>query len=108
MPVFDLILLGLGQDGHAASLFLDRFIDPEGTAWVESVIIPASYPTRERITLTLPVLNSAAHVAFLVSGESKRETLIEVLNGAAAGKEKYAAQLVKPRADIMWFTDIKV
>jgi 6-phosphogluconolactonase len=106
MPVFDLILLGLGKDGHAASLFLDRFIDPKDASWVESVIIPASYPTRERVTMTLPVLNSAAHVAFLVSGESKKETLIAVLHGAEPGKEIYAAQLVKPRTDIVWFTDI--
>jgi 6-phosphogluconolactonase len=108
MPVFDLILLGLGKDGHAASLFLDRFIDPNGESWVESVTIPASYPTRERITLTLPVLNAAAQVAFLVSGENKKKTLVDVLNGADPGKEIYAAQLIHTQSDIMWFTDIKL
>jgi 6-phosphogluconolactonase/glucosamine-6-phosphate isomerase/deaminase len=54
------------------------------------------------------VLNNAAHIAFLVSGENKKDTLIEVLDGVAPGKEKYAAQLIKPRTDIMWFTDIKL
>jgi 6-phosphogluconolactonase len=108
MPIFDFILLGLGKDGHVASLFLDRPINPKGTSWVEAVTIPASYPTRDRITMTLPVLNSAAHIAFLVSGENKRETFIEVLEGVAPGREKYAAQLIKPRTDIVWFTDIQL
>jgi 6-phosphogluconolactonase len=108
MPLFDLILLGLGEDGHTASLFPGNQIDQYTATWVESVEAPPSYPTRERITLTLPVLNAAANVAFLVSGGTKKETLERVLRGKESGKKTLPAQLVAPRSDIHWFTDIVV
>jgi 6-phosphogluconolactonase len=108
MPVFDLILLGLGADGHAASLFSGDYLDPNNSKWVMAVTIPPSYPTRERITMSLPALNAAANVVFLVSGEGKRETLEKVLKDEPAGQQPLAAQHVKPVSDIVWFTDIDV
>jgi len=106
MPVFDLILLGLGKDGHAASLFPGNSIDPQGSRWVEAVAAPPFYPTRERITLTLPVLNSSANIVFLVSGSDKKETLEQVLKGRTHNEEMLPAQLVQTVSDIVWFTDI--
>jgi 6-phosphogluconolactonase len=108
MPFFDLILLGLGEDGHAASLFPGNQIDMHTPNWVDAVDAPPSYPTKERITLTLPVLNAAANVVFLVSGEKKKNTLERVLRGSNPGEESLPAQLVAPRTDVHWFTDIEV
>jgi 6-phosphogluconolactonase len=108
MPVFDLVLLGLGADGHTASLFSESSLDPNNSRWVLAVTIPPSYPTRERITMSLPVLNAAANVVFLVSGENKRETLEKILRNEPAEHKPLAAQHVKPASDIVWFTDIDV
>jgi 6-phosphogluconolactonase len=102
-PRFDLILLGMGPDGHAASLF------PETAALQEkSRLVVANWVEKmqtSRITLTLPVLNAARCVAFLVSGTDKAATLHEVLEGSAPA-EKYPSKLVRPsQGKLLWFVD---
>lgn len=68
-PVFDLIFLGMGQDGHIASLFPEYVSIPPSQSWVISV--KGGDPNVFRLTLTYPVLNSARHICFLVSGKGK-------------------------------------
>jgi 6-phosphogluconolactonase len=102
-PRFDLILLGLGPDGHTASLF------PETAALQEeSRLVLANWVEKLktfRITLTLPVLNAARAVAFLVSGTDKAAVLREVLEGDAPA-EKYPSKLVRPTdGKLIWFVD---
>jgi 6-phosphogluconolactonase len=102
-PRFDLILLGMGPDGHTASLF------PETAALQEkSRLVVANWVEKlnaSRITLTLPVLNAARRVAFLVSGADKATVLHEVLEGKAPG-EKYPSKLVQPSdGKLIWFVD---
>jgi 6-phosphogluconolactonase len=102
-PRFDLILLGMGPDGHTASLF------PETVALQEkSRLVVANWVEKlhaYRITLTLPVLNAARRVAFLVSGADKASVLHEVLEGSAPG-EKYPSKLIRPRdGKLIWFLD---
>jgi 6-phosphogluconolactonase len=102
-PRFDLILLGMGPDGHTASLF------PETAALQEkSRLVVANWVEKmktSRITFTLPVLNAARCVAFLVSGADKAAVLHEVLEGDAPG-EKYPSKLVRPTdGKLIWFVD---
>jgi len=103
IPRFDLILLGLGPDGHTASLF------PETAAVEEkSRLVVANWVEKlktHRITFTLPVLNAARCVAFLVSGSEKASALHEVLESDASG-EKYPAKLVRPaEGKLIWLLD---
>ncbi len=102
-PRFDLILLGIGPDGHTASLF------PETAALQEkSRLVVANWVEKlntNRITLTLPVLNAARCVAFLVSGIDKAAALHEVLEGKAPA-EKYPSKFVRPtEGKLIWFVD---
>jgi 6-phosphogluconolactonase len=102
-PRFDLILLGMGPDGHTASLF------PETAALQEkSRLVVANWVEKlktSRITLTLPVLNAARCAVFLVSGMDKAAVLHEVLESNAPG-EKYPSKLVQPgEGKLIWFVD---
>jgi 6-phosphogluconolactonase len=102
-PRFDQILLGIGPDGHTASLF------PETEALQEkSRLVVANWVEKmqtSRITLTLPVLNAARCVAFMVSGIDKAPALHEVLEGSAPA-EMYPSKLVQPSAGkLIWFVD---
>ncbi len=102
-PRFDLILLGMGPDGHTASLF------PETEGLREkSRLVVANWVEKlktSRITFTLPVINAARCVAFLVSGIDKAPALHEVFEGNAPG-EKYPSKLVRPSdGKLIWFVD---
>ncbi|MGC2273679.1 MAG: 6-phosphogluconolactonase [Candidatus Sulfotelmatobacter sp.] len=102
-PRFDLILLGMGPDGHTASLF------PETAALREkSRFVVANWVEKfktSRITFTLPVLNAARCVAFLVSGADKAAALHEVLEGNGP-PEKYPSKLVRPAdGKLIWLVD---
>ncbi len=97
-PLFDVTLLGIGEDGHTASLFPGHPALQETQRWVVAVIGAKPEP---RITLTYPALNSSRHVAFVVAGGEKRD----VAARAQAGDRAMPAALVHPVGRLHWFTD---
>jgi len=102
-PRFDMVLLGMGPDGHTASLFPGIPALQERSRWVVSDWVE-KFKT-DRITLTLPVLNNAAAVVFLVSGQDKAATLKEILEGKQSG-ELYPSKLIKPvNGELIWMID---
>jgi 6-phosphogluconolactonase len=102
-PVFDLVLLGMGPDGHTASLFPGHELLLEDDRWV-APILDSPKPPPERITLTLPVLNHAARVAFVAAGASKADALHSVLDTPEAGLPAARVRPVYP-GTLYWFTD---
>lgn len=106
-PVLDLVLLGLGSDGHTASLFPHAASLGERERWVVATERPHSpiAPPVRRLTLTLPLLARAAQVVFLVVGEAKAERLAEVLEGPR-DPERLPAQAVAPaQGRLVWLID---
>ncbi len=100
-PTFDCILLGLGEDGHIASLFPGE----QGLEENKRLVID-QYVRKlrtNRLTLTLPVINNARSCVFLVSGKDKYEPLSHALN--LLGVQKYPAQFVRPKGDLVWIVD---
>jgi 6-phosphogluconolactonase len=103
MPRFDWILLGLGTDGHTASLFpaVEAVEDPAGICAV--AVQPES--GQKRITLTLNVLNHAKRVSFIVTGESKAQVVAEILNQSQQSQHYPAAQVHPEQGKLEWFLD---
>ncbi|NLO04411.1 MAG: 6-phosphogluconolactonase [candidate division WS1 bacterium] len=104
LPRFDVMLLGLGADGHTASLFPGADVLEEQERRAMSSTAPSE--PRQRLTLTLPVLNAARAVHFLVSGADKREALECALGEADA---RCPASLVRPTdGSLTWWLDEEV
>lgn len=102
-PAFDLILLGMGDDGHTASLFPRTAALAETARWV--VANPVPHLGMTRLTLTLPIINRARAVVFLVVGNNKADVLAEVLEG---GKDprRLPSQAIEPvDGDLCWLID---
>jgi 6-phosphogluconolactonase len=97
-PLFDINLLGLGEDGHTASLFPGTPALEEAMAWVVPNMPQGMQP---RITLTYPAIASSRHVAFLVEGSKKAGVLRRVLNG----DRSCPAARVTAQGDLTWFID---
>ena len=102
-PRFDLILLGIGPDGHTASLF------PGSPALRESsrlvVANRGTKPPPQRLTFTYPLLNNARQVMFLVAGEEKAEALRDVLSGQASIEERPAVGVRPAAGEVIWMVD---
>lgn len=103
-PVLDLILLGMGNDGHTASLFPGTASLNERTRWVVPSLAPQG--TRSRLTLTLAVINHASVILFLVTGPNKAPVLRHVLERQPTDSVLYPSELVQPESGrLLWYLD---
>lgn len=102
LPVFDLIWLGMGEDGHTASLFPGQFSHID-RSWATVANHPESGQCR--ITLTLPVINLAKEIVFVVTGESKAQRLKTVLSGSDVSLAYPAANVKANNGTLKWYTD---
>ncbi len=100
LPAFDLVLLGMGDDGHTASLFPQTTALGERTKLVAPVYVDKL--NTWRLTLTYPVINNARQVLFLIAGSGKAQRLAEVLTGQPVD---YPVKDVRPRGDLLWYLD---
>ena len=102
-PLFDVVLLGVGPDGHTASLFPNSPGVRDKTSYViaNAVDSPLTKGPTTRLTITFPVIDAARHVRFLVGGADKADTLAQVQKGP---NERYPSSLVTG-VDTIWFID---
>jgi 6-phosphogluconolactonase len=102
-PVFDVVILGLGEDGHTASIFPDEIELFED----ERICAVTKHPLsgQKRITLTGKVLNNASRIYFLVTGESKAQRIAEIMNDDEAAKLLPAYYITPKNGELIWFID---
>lgn len=101
-PQFDLILLGMGEDGHTASLFPGTAVVHEKDALVTAYYLEPQ--SMYRITLTAPLINAARHIMFLTFGSNKAKALHQVLEGAH-NPNLYPSQLIRNDESVHWMVD---
>jgi len=102
-PAFDVQLLGLGGEGHTASLFPGSPALDEKRRWVAAVRAPAEPP--DRLTLTPVVLNCGRNTFFLVAGENKRKILAALRSEPDSKPSEYPAARIRPTGRVLWFLD---
>lgn len=102
-PAFDVQLLGIGEEGHTASLFPGSTLLDEKLRWVAAVRVPAEPP--QRITVTPAVLNQGRNTFFLVAGEGKRAILSAIRDESGTNPSRYPAARIHPPTEPVWFLD---
>ncbi|KAK4489774.1 hypothetical protein RD792_000411 [Penstemon davidsonii] len=103
-PKFDLMLMGIGPDGHIASLFPGHPLVQEKEKWVCS-IKDSPKPPPERISFSLPVINASANIALVVAGAGKATALRTALSDESNDVDVLPVQLVAPEGELSWFLD---
>ena len=105
-PRFDLVLLGLGPDGHFASLFPHVRALQEDSGWVAPIDAPSRIePHLPRISLTPAAINGADRVLFLAAGAGKAETLARILGPGAKPDPALPASMLRPKGEYLWYLD---
>jgi 6-phosphogluconolactonase len=102
-PAFDAQLLGLGGEGHTASLFPGNPALDEKSAWCLAVTVPATPP--RRLTLTYPLINQAHYTYFLVAGKEKKAILAAIEAETDPKSSQYPAARVQPASGVYWYLD---
>jgi 6-phosphogluconolactonase len=104
-PRFDVVLLGIGPDGHTASLFPNSPALAEARRAVVPIAKAGQPPYVARLTMTLPALRSSREVVFLVSGRDKAAALRATLGHRREGSARWPASLVRSMGAVRWFVD---
>lgn len=100
IPTFDIVLLGMGDDGHTASLFPHT----QALKVSDRLVTVGEKNSEPRLTLTLPVINQARNVMFMVAGANKRMALEQIFSPTNNG-ETYPAKLIQPQGELWWLLD---
>lgn len=106
--LFDAMILGVGEDGHTASLFPGSSALAEKSRWVLAVNAPPSFSPQKRITLTFPLINRSRSIFFLASGTKKREVVREILKNPGTARRLYPAAMIHPLGSVTWYIDREI